>query len=155
MARRQGPARRRRTQTVIVGAPPTPAPPLKGGGSVLESPLPLREGVGGRGAERVTVIATRDDIVKAIAFGATTLVTAPGVAHAAGPAWVAGIVRRLKPANPPTVVYDVGDDAALGHALCVNRQQVIFTGSAKFRAILAATFPGQVWRGIARTGRLR
>ena len=115
----------------------------------------MREGVRGRGAERVSIIATRDDIARAIASGATTLVTAPGLAHAAGPAWVAGVVRHLKPAAPPTIIYDVGDDAALGHALCVNRQQVIFTGSAKFRAILAATFPGQVWRGIARTGRLR
>jgi hypothetical protein len=115
----------------------------------------LREGVRGRGAERVSIVATRDDIAQAIASGATTLVTAPGVAHAAGPAWVAGIVRRLKPAAPPIIVYDVGDDAALGHAICINRDSIIFTGSAKFRAILAATFPGQVWRGIARTGRLR
>jgi len=115
----------------------------------------LREGARRRAAERGAIVATRDDIAAAIASGATTLVTAPGVAHAAGPGWVAGIVRRLKPEHPPTVVYDIGDDAALGHALCINRHSIIFTGSAKFRAILIATFPGQVWRGIARTGRLR
>jgi hypothetical protein len=89
-----------------------------------------------------------------LAEGAGLLVTAPGMAHAAGPAWYEAVLRILSPAPPP-IVYDVGDDAALGHTLLAAGRDIVFTGSRKFRDKLAAIFPGRVWRGIARSGRLR
>lgn len=106
-----------------------------------------------RGAEAL-IVATRDEIDAALAAGAGTLVTAPGMAQAAGPAWFEAIVRA-RTAEAPEIVFDVGDDAALGHTLCANGRRIVFTGAKRFRDTLSTTFPGQVWRGIARTGRLR
>jgi len=106
-----------------------------------------------RGAEAL-IVATREQIDAALTVGAATLVTAPGMAHAAGPAWFEAIVRA-RTAESPQMVFDVGDDAALGHSLCANGRHIVFTGAKRFRETLSATFPGQVWRGIARTGHLR
>jgi hypothetical protein len=104
---------------------------------------------------RAVVVATRPDIAAALAGDAQVLVTAPGMAHAAGPAWYTAVLRRLMPENPPPLVFDVGDDAALGHHVLTNGGAILFTGSQRYHTTLAETFPGRVFRGVARSGRLR
>ena len=119
--------------------------------SPLPLRAPLREGVRGRG--HAIVIATKAEIQAALAAGATVLVTAPGLAHAAGPAWIEAVAHHA--GGNPQIVHDVGDDAALGHVLLTAGRDIVFTGPQRWRDTLVATFPGRVWRGIARSGRLR
>jgi len=128
MAGRQGPSRRRRAQAVDPGP--------------------------------IAVFATRAEAAAALARAgsAITLVSAPGLAQAAGPAWVTQVIATLRLDHPDVavrLVLDIGDDAALAHRLLAEGGEVVFNGSKTLRDKLVAIARGRVWSGIAPGGRLR
>ena len=111
---------------------------------------------------RAVVFASRQQAAAAIAAAGAelVLVSARGLANAAGPDWVRAVIAKLRrPDLAVRLVLDVGDDAALAHRLIAQGDvEVLFTGGKAWRGKLrdiAVARGVRLWAGIAPSGRLR